>query len=101
MKIYIVDKYNELNKLINEFNEDNIEIKNDCKFKMTKNDFLIVCEKMEGLEKLKNIFFLTKSNDYKYIWNLANNYKTIDIIDFKLSADFIVNRIKNKIKEIE
>ena len=91
---------NELNKIANCLEDFTIETKNDCKFKMTKNDYLIINEQMEGLDKQKNIFFITNSKEYKYIWNLVENYKTLDIIDSNLPVDYIVNRIKNKIKEI-
>ncbi len=100
MKIYVVNKNNELNKIANCLEDFTIETKNDCKFKMTKNDYLIINEQMEGLDKQKNIFFITNSKEYKYIWNLVENYKTLDIIDSNLPVDYIVNRIKNKIKEI-
>ena len=95
MKIYVVNKNNELNKIANCLEDFTIETKNDCKFKMTKNDYLIINEQMEGLDKQKNIFFITNSKEYKYIWNLVENYKTLDIIDSNLPVDYIVNRIYN------
>lgn len=98
MKIYLIDKYKNKDFILKSFG-DEIEIKENCKFRMTKNDFVITSEneETEGLEKLKNIIFLTKNQEYKHIWKLANDYKTIDIIDENLKPEYIIERIKKKI----
>lgn len=106
MKIYLIDSNQKMKKIIRELEKleiENIEIKNDNKFKMTKNDFVITCDEtpLEGLEKLKNIIFLMNSKDYKYAWNMANNYKTIDLIDLNMPEEYIAKRIKNMlVKEL-
>lgn len=98
MKIYLIDKYRKKDFIIKSFG-DEIEIKENCKFRMTKNDFVITSEseETEGLEKLKNIIFLTKNQEYKHIWKLANGFKTIDIIDESLKPEYIIERIKKKV----
>lgn len=98
MKIYLIDKYKRKDFIIKNFN-DYIDVKEDCKFRMTKNDFVITSEDecVEGLEKLKNIIFLTKNQEYKHIWKIANDFKTIDIINENLSSEYIVERIKKKV----
>lgn len=98
MKIYLIDKYKNKDFILKSFG-DEIEIKENCKFRMTKNDFVITSEneETEGLEKLKNIIFLTKSQEYKRIWKLANDFKIIDIIDENLKPEYIIERIKKKI----
>lgn len=98
MKIYLIDKYRNKDFILKSFG-DEIEIKESCKFRMTKNDFVITSEneETEGLEKLKNIIFLTKSQEYKHIWKLANDFKTIDIINENLKPEYIIERIKKKI----
>lgn len=98
MKIYLIDKYGNKNFILKNF-EQYIEVKENCKFRMTKNDFVITSEneETEGLEKLKNIIFLTKNQGYKHIWKLANDLKTIDIINENLKSEYIVERIKKKV----
>lgn len=100
MKIYIVDNTRKMKQIKKEFVEYNIEIKENAKFKMTKNDYVILSDEegtFEGIENLKNIFILVKDKNYKYIWKLANAYRTIDIIDGELDAEYIAERIKAKI----
>lgn len=98
MKIYLIDKYKNKNFISKYFNQE-VEVKENCKFRMTKNDFVITSEneETEGLEKLKNIIFLTKNQEYKHIWKLANDFKTIDIIDENLKAEYVIERIKKKV----
>lgn len=98
MKIYLIDKYKRKDFIIKSFN-DYIDVKEDCKFRMTKNDFVILSdtEEMSGLEKLKNIILLTKNQEYKYVWKLINSYKLIDIIGENLDQEYIVERIKKKV----
>ena len=103
MKIYFVDKLKKFGSLINELESLDIapiEIKENCKFKMTKNDYVIFDTQndFEGIEKLKNIIFLVKDQDYKYIWKLANSYKSVDIIDTKENIEYISKRIEKRIK---
>lgn len=101
MKIYIVDNIRKLKKVKKELEEYfTVESKENCNFKMTKNDYAIVCDEegsLEGIDKLKNIIFTTNNKDYKYIWKIANELKTIDIIDINLNENFISNRIKKLI----
>ena len=103
MKIYVIDKYNKLGKIINNLDYENIENKQNCKFKMNKSDYAILSEneELEGAEKLKNLIFIVQSIEYKKIWKLANDYKTIDIIDYNMTPEYIVDRINSKIKEKE
>lgn len=98
MKIYLIDKYKRKDFIIKNFN-DYIDVKEDCKFRMTKNDFVILSdtEEMNGLDKLKNIILLTKNQEYKYVWKLINSYKLIDIIGENLDQEYIVERIKKKV----
>lgn len=99
MKIYIVDNTRKMKQIKKEFEDYNIEIKENAKFKMTKNDYVILSDEegtLDGIENLKNIFVLVKDKNYKYIWKLANAYKTIDIIDGNLDAIYIAERIKTK-----
>lgn len=98
MKIYLIDKYKRKDFIIKSFN-DYIDVKEDCKFRMTKNDFVILSdtEEMSGLDKLKNIILLTKNQEYKYVWKLINSYKLIDIIGENLDQEYIVERIKKKV----
>ena len=103
MKLYIINNTRKLKK-IKHFLESNYEIsiedKEDSNFKMTKNDFVLISDEsksLDGLEKLKNIIVLTQNKDYRYIWNIANNFKIIDIIDNDLTEDYISNRIVKNI----
>ena len=85
MKIFVVDKFNEFAKVIRKLEKigyDGVERKENLKFRMTKNDYVILDDKqeLEGLEKLKNI-------------KMVNDYKTIDIIDSGVSEEYLVNRI--------
>ncbi len=100
MKIFFVDKLNKYKKIIRELDNENIELKEDCNFKMTKNDFAIIDGdlELENIDKLKNIIFLVNIYEYKRIWKYANNYKTLDIIDAKMPADYIASRINKFIK---
>ena len=101
MKIFFVDKMNKFRNILKEFECEDIEIKENCNFKMTKNDFAIIDGdiEFENLEKLKNIIFLVTQKDYKQIWKYANDYKTIDIIDATMPANYIKERIYKSIKE--
>lgn len=106
MKIYFVDKENHFNKLIQRIKQEvaeTVERKEDLKFRSTKNDYIIVCDEslLDGLEKQKNIIFLVKNKEYKHIWKLSNNYKTVDLIDTEMCEDYIVKRIKRLVvKEV-
>ena len=101
MKVFCIDKFNTLNKYIKNLDKDSIEIKENCKFRMTKCDVVITSDEnsFEGLEKLKNIIILVKNKDYKFIWKLVNSYKTIDIIDINMPEEYILNRIKRVVSE--
>lgn len=98
MKIFLIDKTRKLkriSKALETSGVENIESKEDLKFRMTKNDYLILSDEdnLDGLEKLKNIILLVKDKNYKYIWNFINKYKILDIIDLELNEDYIANRI--------
>lgn len=101
MKIYFVDKYNTLNKFIKEFDFENIERKEDCHFRMTKNDYVIFSDEndFDGLDKLKNIIILVKSKDYKHIWRLVTDYKTLDVIDIDMPTSYVAKRINRLVCE--
>ena len=69
MKIFLIDNcilIKRINRLLEEMTVEGIEVKDNCKFKMTKNDYVIISDEvnLEGLEKLKNIIILTKNKDY-------------------------------------
>ncbi|MBQ9314715.1 MAG: hypothetical protein IJ220_06990 [Clostridia bacterium] len=102
MKIYLIDNTRKLKKVGKELQEYfNIETKENCKFKMTKNDYVILSDEvgnLEGLEKLKNIIILTIKKDYKYIWRLVNNHKALDIIDNALDENYIAQRIEKLVR---
>ena len=95
MKFFYIDKFNDLSNFIKNFDFEAIERKEDCKFRMTKNDYVLISDSdsFEGLEKLKNIIVLVKNKDYKFIWKLSNLYKTIDVIDINMPVEYIVKRI--------
>lgn len=104
MKIFLVDKYNELGKHLRKLEKLDIvsvEKKDDCKFKMTKNDFAIITDnnEFEGIEKLKNIIVLTKKSEKNHIWNMINRYKVIDVIDFKMPVEYACERIERLVKK--
>lgn len=98
MKVYIIDNIRKLKKIKKELEEDFVvESKENCNFKMTKNDYAIISDEegsLEGIDKLKNIIFITNNKEYKYIWKIANELKTADIIDINLDELYISNRIK-------
>ena len=103
MKLFFIDKYNELGNCLKELKKyeiENVERKEDCKLKMTKNDSIIFCDgnDFDGLEKLKNIIVLIKNKEKKYVWKLINNYKTIDVIDFEMPVEYICERIERLVK---
>lgn len=99
MKIFFVDKYNNFNKLIKYIHDngiESIERKEDLKFRMTKNDYVIMPDEnpFEGLDKCKNIIMLASSKEYKHIWKLVNSYKTLDVISEDMPNEYILGRIK-------
>lgn len=98
MKIFVVDKFNKYGKVIKKLEKigyDAVERKENLKFRMLKNDYVILDDKQEldGLEKLKNIIMVLNDKNYKNVWKFANNYKTIDIIDSDVSEDYLVCRV--------
>lgn len=101
MKIFCIDKYNNLNKIIKNLDCESVERKEDCKFRMTKNDYVVIsdCDDFNGLEKLKNIIVLVKDKNYKHIWKISNSYKTLDVIDINMPNEYIVKRIKRLVDE--
>ena len=101
MKFFYIDKNNSLNKLINNFEFENIERKEDCKFRMTKYDYALISDSdsFDGLEKLKNIIVLVSNKEYKHIWKMVSSYKVLDVIDINMSSEYIVKRINRLVKE--
>lgn len=100
MKIYIVDNTRKMKEIKRALEEYNIEIKETTRFKMTKNDYVILSDEegtLDGIENLKNVIILVKDRNYKYIWKLANTYKTVDIIDGSMDTKYIVSRIEKSI----
>lgn len=101
MKLYLVNNTRKLKKVKKILEEEFvIEEKENLKFKMTKNDYVIVSDEegsLDGLENLKNIIILVNQKSYQYIWKLASHDKTIDIIDNDQDENYIANRIKAKI----
>lgn len=101
MKVYIIDNCRKTKKIKKMLEERfNVEEKENCKFKMTKNDYVIISDENgieENIDKLKNIIFFVNNNEYKYIWKLANCYKTVDIIYSNLDEEYICKRIENLI----
>ena len=104
MKIYIVDTTRKLKKIKRELEREfHIETKENTNFKMTKNDYVIFSNEvgtMEGLEKLKNIFFLTENKEYRFVWQIITQYKVIDVIDNQSDETYIANRIAMKLRRI-
>lgn len=103
MKFFYIDKLNTLNGLIKKLNFENIERKEDFKFRMTKNDYLLISDSsdFEGLEKFKNIIVLVKNKDYKNIYSLIKSYNVLDVIDIGMSTEYIANRITRLVGEKE
>ena len=101
MKVYYVDKFNNLIKIIKNLNYESVERKEDCKFRMTKNDYVIISDidNFEGLEKLKNIIFLVKNKEYKSIWEILNSYKVLDVIDINMPVEYITKRINRLVDD--
>ena len=104
MKIFLVDNTRKIKKIKKELEKEFVvESKESTNFKMTKNDFVIFSNEegtLDGLEKLKNIFFLTQNQEYSYIWSLTNQYKLVDIIDNQQDETYIANRIARLIRRI-
>lgn len=105
MKLFLIDNTRKMKKIKKELEEEIVvDCKENLKFKMTKNDYVLLSDEVgsiEGLEKLKNIIILVTNKDKKYIWNLINNYKTIDIIDNSQDDLYISSRIKKIIGSVE
>ena len=102
MRVFLVDKYGKNYDLVKRLNEngiENIEVREDCKAKTTKNDFIILIDNFEcdGLSKNSKIVMITKNKDSKIIWKFINTYNCVDIIDESLDRDYIVNRIISNI----
>ncbi len=98
MKIFVVDKFNKFASIIRKLEKigyDGVERKENLKFRMTKNDYVILDDnqELEGLEKLKNIVMILNDKHYKNVWKMSNDYKTIDIIDSNVSEEYLVSRI--------
>lgn len=98
MKIFVVDKFNKHGKTIRKLGKigyDAVERKENLKFRMSKNDYVILDDEQEldGLEKIKNIIMILKDKNYKNVWKFADRCKTIDIIDSDVSEDYLVYRI--------
>lgn len=100
MKIYLVssDKYMS-NQIID--NILNIEQKENCQFKSTKNDFTILFNALDisGLSKSSQIILVTENKDSKFIWDFINTYNCVDIIDSTLDRNYIIKRISDDIKD--
>ena len=102
MKVYYIDKLEKnlalKDKLI-ENGLENIEVKDTYNFRATKNDFVVLSEynekdsENESLKKYNNLIFITKEKDEDIIWEIANSYKTVDIISYNCNKDYIAQRI--------
>ena len=100
MKIFLIDKYGKYYDLVKKLHKNgiaNIEVKNDCNIRLTKNDFVIYVDDNESIEisKTPSIIILTDNKEPNYIWNIANKYNCNDIIDINLDVDYIAKRIAN------
>lgn len=98
MKIFVIDRFNEFGKTIKSLEKigyETVEKRENLKFRMSKNDYVILDDKqdLEGLEKLKNIIMILNDKNYKNVWKFVSDYKTIDIIDSKVSEEYLVCRI--------
>lgn len=108
MKIYLIDKYRKNTKLVKILKEhglENIEQKDDTKYRINKTDVVISIElenDQESYKKINNLIVLTQSSDKNQIWNIANKLNTRDIIQIKENnEDYMANRIIKCIGEIK
>lgn len=101
MKVYLLENNRKIKRLKNALEKTlAVEGKENTNFRMTKNDIVIVSDEEvfpQGIEKLKNIIFITKQKEYHYIWKLAMQYQTIDIIDSQLEETAMIQRIMKRI----
>ena len=98
MRVFLIDKYNNNSDLINLIKKngiDNIESREQCNIKFLKNDVAIVMDNgiADDWSKTVKTIFITQDKSARNIWNLANNYNCLDIIDGKLDRGYIVDRI--------
>ncbi len=102
MKIFLIDKYgknSDIANYIKKLGVENIETRQDCKIKATKNDYIIIFEdeQEENIPKTANIILITNNKDKKYIWNFVNKHNCADIIDATMDRNYISQRISTKI----
>ena len=101
MKVFLIDKSGRNNDIANNLKKlgiENIEIREDCKMKATKNDYIVIFEDKEtDISKTSNVILITTNKDKKFIWNFANNHNCIDIIDATQDRTYIAQRIQTAI----
>lgn len=100
MKVYIIDKNKKNLNIIKSIPE--ADVKDTYKYKATKNDYTIIFdmplkEEIADAKKLNNIIFITNKLDEKSIWELINEYKTVDIINAEMEEEYIIERCIKRI----
>ena len=103
MRIFLIDRYKnsyDIAKKLKENGIENIDIKEECKFKTTKNDIIILMDNSdyEGLSKTSMIILITKNKDAKFIWWFINTYNCIDVIDIGNDRSIILDRLIKRTK---
>lgn len=102
MKLFLIDKYGKNYDMVKSLEKkgiENIEVKDNCKLRATKNDILVLLEDsdLEEIPKTTNIILVTKNKNVKFIWNFINTYHCIDVIDANMDRDYVVNRIAQRV----
>lgn len=105
MKIYFIDKSGKnlkIKKLLEDIGIENVEHKDSYSFRCTKNDYVILSEYNHredntALKRFNNLIIVLDNNKPEISWELASEYKTIDIIYSKCGEEYIAQRIAKNI----
>ncbi len=102
MKLFLIDKYGKNYDIVKSLENkgiENIEVKENCKLRATKNDVIVLLEDsdIEEIPKTPSVILVTKKKNVKFIWSFINTCHCIDVIDANMARDYIINRIAERI----
>ena len=100
MRIYFIDEKGKnlcIKKIIEDEGIQNIEHKENLKFRINKTDIVITTDfknNYDDYKKVNQLIIITRSSDKNEIWNMTEKLNTIDIIfDDLKNSEYIGKRI--------